>query len=98
MPSMYTRFGFRMLTLGWSDGSTFLPINSILLTSGKQKNRVNEAETLDKRTAEYRRRKLSMTKGTEAMLELLQAAKAAAFRQNTFFLIAGLRLKVPFTP
>jgi len=25
------RFGFRMLTLGWSDGSTFLPVNSILL-------------------------------------------------------------------
>lgn len=27
-------FGFRMLTLGWSDGSTFLPVNSILLSSG----------------------------------------------------------------
>lgn len=24
------RLGFRMLTLGWSDGSTFLPVNSIL--------------------------------------------------------------------
>lgn len=29
-------FGFRMLTLGWSDGSTFLPINSVLLSSKKQ--------------------------------------------------------------
>ena len=27
------RFGFRMLTLGWSDGSTFLPVNSILLST-----------------------------------------------------------------
>ena len=25
-------FGFRMLTLGWSDGNTFLPINSVLLS------------------------------------------------------------------
>ena len=27
------KFGFRMLTLGWSDGSTFLPVNSILLST-----------------------------------------------------------------
>ena len=72
------RFGFRMLTLGWSDGSTFLPVNSILLSSGKKKNRVNEAFTLDKRTAWYKRRALSMQKGTHAMLALLDAAKKAA--------------------
>lgn len=29
------RFGFRILTLGWSDGSAFLPVNSILLSSEK---------------------------------------------------------------
>jgi len=67
-----------MLTLGWSDGSTFLPINSILLTSEKQKKRINEAAILDKRTAGYKRRKLSMTKGTKAMLKLLESAKIAS--------------------
>ncbi|WP_033163978.1 transposase [Clostridium sp. KNHs205] len=72
------RYGFRMLTLGWSDGSTFLPINSILLTSEKQKKRINEAAILDKRTAGYKRRKLSMTKGTKAMLKLLEFAKIAS--------------------
>ncbi|WP_033165108.1 transposase [Clostridium sp. KNHs205] len=72
------RYGFRMLTLGWSDGSTFLPINSILLTSEKQKKRINEAAILDKRTAGYKRRKLSMTKGTKAMLKLLESAKIAS--------------------
>lgn len=70
-------YGFRMLTLGWSDGNTFLPINSVLLSSEKQKNRVNEAVSMDKRTVGYKRRQLSMTKGTSAMLELLQTAKAA---------------------
>ena len=25
-------FGFRMLTLGWSDGNTFLPVNHCLLS------------------------------------------------------------------
>ena len=33
------RFGFRMLTLGWSDGSTFLPVNSILLSTENKKRR-----------------------------------------------------------
>ena len=72
------RFGFRMLTLGWSDGSTFLPVNSVLLSSENKKNRVNEAAAVDKRTAGYRRRILSVQKGTHAMLELLKAAKKAA--------------------
>ena len=71
------KFGFRMLTLGWSDGSTFLPVNSILLSSENKKNRINEAFTVDKRTVGYKRRLLSMQKGTLAMLELLKAAKTA---------------------
>ena len=71
-------FGFRMLTLGWSDGSTFLPVNSILLSSENEKNRINEAVEVDKRTVGYKRRKLSMEKGTHAMLALLDAAKKSA--------------------
>ena len=76
------RFGFRMLTLGWSDGSTFLPVNSVLLSSENKKNRVNEAAAVDKRTAGYRRRILSVQKGTHAMLELLKAAKKAEIPAN----------------
>ena len=72
------RFGFRMLTLGWSDGSTFLPVNSVLLSSENKKNRVNEAADVDKRTVGYKRRMLSIQKGTQAMLELLKIAKKAA--------------------
>ena len=37
----YTQ-GFRMLTLGWSDGVTFLPVNSCLLSSEKESSRINE--------------------------------------------------------
>ena len=72
------RFGFRMLTLGWSDGSTFLPVNSVLLSSENKKNRVNEAAAVDKRTTGYKRRMLSIQKGTQAMLELLNEAKKSA--------------------
>lgn len=72
------KFGFRMLTLGWSDGSTFLPVNGVLLSSENEKSRINEAKTVDKRTAGYKRRCLSMEKGTAAMLTLLREAKKAA--------------------
>jgi len=71
------KFGFRMLTLGWSDGSTFLPVNSILLSTENKKNRINEAKSVDKRTVGYKRRRLSLEKGTHAMLELLRQAKVA---------------------
>ncbi len=71
------KFGFRLLTLGWSDGSTFLPVNSILLSTENKKNRVKEAVAVDKRTVGYKRRELSMKKGTYALLELLKQAKNA---------------------
>ena len=71
------KFGFRMLTLGWSDGSTFLPVNSVLLSTENKKNRINEAKEVDKRTVGYKRRMLAVEKGTAAMLELLKTAKTA---------------------
>ena len=87
------RFGFRMLTLGWSDGSTFLPVNNVLLSSENKKNRVNEASEVDKRTVGYKRRMLSMQKGTQAMLELLKAAKKLIFQPSMFFLTVGSLLQ-----
>ena len=72
------KFGFRMLTLGWSDGSTFLPVSSVLLSSENKRNRINEASAMDKRTVGHKRRQLSMQKGTSVMLELLKQAKNAA--------------------
>lgn len=71
------KFGFRMLTLGWSDGSTFLPVNSVLLSTENKKSRINEAKETDKRTVGYKRRMLAVKKGTIAMLELLKSAKKA---------------------
>ena len=72
------KFGFRMLTLGWSDGSTFLPVSGVLLSSENKKNRIKEAAAMDKRTVGYKRRQLSMQKGTSVMLELLKQAKNVA--------------------
>lgn len=50
--------GFQMLTLGWSDGTTFLPIDFSLMSSPHHKNQLNGVDPLiDKRTNGYQRRK-----------------------------------------
>jgi hypothetical protein len=68
---MYVR-GFRMLTLGWSDGNTFIPLAFSLLSSEKKKNRFQEVnDNIDKRTVGFRRRKEAMKKSTDAMFDLL---------------------------
>jgi hypothetical protein len=71
------RRGFRMLTLGWSDGNTFLPVNGCLLSSEDNKNRYNEANDIDKRSNGYKRREMAKSKAPQVMLKLLEAAKTA---------------------
>lgn len=53
-------YGFRMLTLGWTDVTSFLPFNSVLLSSEHAEKRMNEHTSINKRSTGYRRRKLSM--------------------------------------
>lgn len=70
--------GFRMLTVGWSDGNTFLPLCFSLLSSEKPENRLQEANAeLDKRTVGYQRRQESMRKAPDVLLELLQQVLGA---------------------
>lgn len=47
--------GFRMLTLGWSDGHTFIPVDFSLLSSQSSQLQVINAD-IDKRTCGYKRR------------------------------------------
>lgn len=68
--------GFRMLTLGWSDGRSFLPLAFSLLGSAKEENRVFEAGGNDGRTSGGRRRKEAVMKTPEASLALLDSALA----------------------
>lgn len=71
------KYGFRLLTLGWSDGNTFLPVNSCLLSTENEKNRINEAKDFDRRSTAFQKRKLAQTKATAVVLDLLKAAKQA---------------------
>ena len=66
--------GFRMLTLGWTDGNTFLPLSFNLQSSDKEKNRYCEMkEGLNKNSIAYKRRKQSISKSTDVMVEMLEA-------------------------
>ena len=62
---------------GWTDGISFLPASSVLLSSENKKNRYTEALEMDRRSNGYKRRHLAVMKGTDAMLELLKGAKKA---------------------
>lgn len=75
--SMKYRKGYRLMTLGWTDGNTFLPVNSCLLASTKERNLIGPVEEYDGRSLAAKRRKLAQTKGPEVMIELLETAQKA---------------------
>ena len=67
--------GFRLLTLGWSDGNTFIPVNGCLLSSKKEDSRIcEEREKIDRRSCGFKARKLAQTKAPSVMLEMLDMA------------------------
>lgn len=75
--SMKYKRGYRLLTLGWSDGNSFLPVNHCLLSAADDKNLLCEASAYDGRSLAGKRRKQSRRKATEVMLELIRTAQQA---------------------
>ena len=68
--------GFRMLTLGWSDGVTFIPMLFRHLSSGDKANRYNEINPgVDKRSVGYKSRKQAMSSATDVLFIMLEQAK-----------------------
>lgn len=96
--------GFRMLTLGWSDGNSFLGIDFALLSSANKKNRYNEINPdIDKRTCGYHRRQEAITKTTEHLVPMVNRALGMGVRAKYILMdswfsmpsaIAALREKV----
>ena len=73
--------GFRMLTLGWSDGNSFVPLAFSLLSSEKAENRLHDMDpSMDRRTSGYHRRRESMGKATVVLFDLLAQAQAAGVK------------------
>ncbi len=67
--------GFTNLTLGWSDGYSFIPVDFAVVSSAKKSNRYNEIDTrIDKRTNGYRRRKEAIDKKPNLAIKLIRNA------------------------
>lgn len=67
--------GFSMLTLGWSDGFSFVPVDFVLLSSAKKENRYCEMDaSIDKRTSGYKRRLEAVQPKPDMAAQLLQNA------------------------
>ena len=65
--------GFRMLTLGWSDGNTFIPLDFTLLSS--KNSQINGmTEGIDKRTSGYKRRIEALQKAPDMIPPMLKRA------------------------
>lgn len=92
--------GFKLLTLGWSDGVTFLPLDFVLRSSANAANRIQGIiKDLDKRTCGYKRRQEAMTKSTEALEVMVKRALFLGIRadyllMDSWFCFASLVAKL----
>lgn len=75
--SMKYRSGFRMLTLGWSDGNSFIPVNHCLLSAAEDKNLLCNGKSCDGRSLAGKRRLQARRKATDVMVELIHSARCA---------------------
>ena len=65
--------GFRMLTMGWSDGHTFIPMDFALLSSSK--SGINGiSDNIDKRTTGYKRRQEALLSAPQVIATMLDRA------------------------
>jgi len=70
--------GFRMLTLGWSDGNSFVPMMLSMLSSAKEENRLAPMRNgIDKRTNGYKRRQESKRKSTDVLVDMVAMTMTA---------------------
>lgn len=68
--------GLTLLTLGWTDGNTFLPVSFRLLASGEDKNLLEGSHVKeDGRTLATKRRKDARKEKPTLVLEMLEAVK-----------------------
>lgn len=73
--SKVRRRGFRMLTFGWSDGATFVPVDHAVLSSPKEKNRIQGiTKKMDRRTCGAWKRLEALGKSTDLIVPMVKRA------------------------
>lgn len=75
--------GFRLLTLGWSDGVSFLPLDFVLCSSTDASKRLQGIrKELDKRYCGYKRRMEAMVKSTCHLETMVKRVLARGIRAD----------------
>ncbi|MPM60017.1 IS4 family transposase ISGur1 [bioreactor metagenome] len=74
--------GFRMLTLGYTDGQSFLPVAQCAMSTENEKMRINDASEVEQGTPGHTRRQMAQKKATESMLDLIDCAKDAGLEAS----------------
>ena len=74
--------GFRMLSLGWSDGVTFMPVNFCLMSTENEKTRLNPAAEVPENSNGAKRRRMAQQKMTEVVPELLKSARSVGINAD----------------
>lgn len=75
--------GFTLLTLGWCDGYSFVPVGFNLLSSATKSNRYQEmTEDIDCRSNGYKARKESLMAKTDAAILLIERALNAGIQAD----------------
>jgi hypothetical protein len=75
--------GFKLMTLGWSDGVSFLPLDFILCSSSKASKRVQGIKkVVDKRCCGFKRRLEAMTKSTEHLETMVKRVLTRGIRAD----------------
>ena len=75
--------GFTLLTLGWSDGYSFVPVSFNMLSSAKKSNRYQEMSTdIDRRSNGYKARKESLMAKTDAAVLMIERALNAGIKAD----------------
>ncbi len=66
--------GFNLLTIGWTDGYSFIPVAFNMLSSAKADKRLNGMrESVDKRTNGYKNRLAATMKKPDAAMEMIRS-------------------------
>lgn len=74
---MKYRKEYHLMTVGWTDGNAFLPVNNSLLASSIERNLIGPVGHYDGRSLAAKRRTLAQMKGTVVMIQLLKTAQKA---------------------
>lgn len=74
--------GFQMLTLGWTDGATFLPVNNVMVSTANEKMRINDAAEQKCNSLGAKRRKLAQTEKPKLIPIMLKQAMDAGIQAD----------------